>query len=256
MKKISLIFPTLILLFAATLDAGTPSVTEIMKKLDDMFFQKGDLTATVKITQKKKDLGVKIYIFKIFRSDRRDAFLMVFQAPPSEKGNGYLKIGDNFWMYRKNTRTFQHITRDEDVSGTNMKIGDMEKKKLTELYKPLTDKNGKEILEKTMLGKIPVYKFTLVAKKTDVTYPKVTYWVRRDNFLPLKTQSFSLSGTLLRTAYFLKYTRIQGRYFLLKGLFIDEFQKGNRGLLEISNIDLKPIPDYVFTKQYLENLSR
>ena len=256
MKKFVAFLLLLSFTVASLLQAKTPSVTDIMKKLDDMFFQKGDLTATVKITQKKKDLGVKIYIFKIYRSDRRDSFLMTFLQPPSERGNGYLKIGDNFWMYRKNTRTFQHISRDEDVSGTNMKIGDMEKKKLTELYRPMRDKKGKVVISEEMLGKIPVYKFTLVAKEKDVTYPKVTYLVRRDNFLPLKTQSFSLSGTLLRTAYFLKYAKIKGRYFLLKGIFIDEFQKGNRGLLEISNIDLKPIPDYVFTKQFLENLSR
>ncbi len=252
MKKIIL----LTLVFPFLLQAAIPTPSTIMKKLDNIFSQKGDLVAIVKIIQKKKDLGVKIYRFKIYRSDRRDAFLLLFLDPPSEKGNGYLKIGDNFWLYRRNTRTFQHITRDEDISGTNMKIGDMEKKKLTELYKPLKDKNGKEIISAEMLGKIPVYKFTIIAKTKDVTYPKITYWVRRDNFLPLKAQYFSLSGTLLRTSYFLKYTKINGRYFLLEGVFIDEFEKGNRAAMKIEKIKVKPIQDYVFTKQYLENLSR
>ncbi len=255
MKRTTIVILTFI--FAFTLHAGQlPQPSEIMKKLDNLFSQKGDLTATIKIIQKKKDLGVKIYKFKIFRSDKRDAFLLLFLEPPSEKGNGYLKIGDNFWLYRRNTRTFQHISRDADISGTNMKIGDMEKQKLSELYRPLTDKNGKQIITAEMLGKIPVYKFTIIAKTKDVTYPKITYWVRRDNYLPLKAQYFSLSGTLLRTSYFLKYTRIKGRYFLLEGVFIDEFEKGNRSALKVENIKVKPIPDYVFTKQYLENLSR
>ena len=69
---------------------------------------------------------------------------MVTTAPQSEKGNGYLRTGNNFWMYRQNTRTFQHINRDESINGTDTKAGDFERKKTTELYKPFVDANGKE----------------------------------------------------------------------------------------------------------------
>lgn len=61
---------------------------------------------------------------------------MVTTAPQSEKGNGYLRTGNNFWMYRQNTRTIQHINRDESINGTDTKAGDFERKKTTELYKP------------------------------------------------------------------------------------------------------------------------
>ncbi len=43
--------------------------------------------------------------------------LIVMSAPEAEKGNGYLRMGDNLWMYRRNTRTFQHINRDESIGG-------------------------------------------------------------------------------------------------------------------------------------------
>jgi hypothetical protein len=176
-------------------------------------------------------------------------------APEVEKGNGYLKQGDNFWMYKRNTRTFQHINRDESIAGTDAKGEDFENKKLTELYKPALE-GGKEKVVEGKLGDVPVYQFKLVAKVEDVSYPKRTYWVRQDNFLPLKIQSFSKNGTLMETAYLLKYTQIQGKYLMVKGMFIDEFEKGNKSIVELKNITIKPIDPHVFTKAYLENLSK
>jgi hypothetical protein len=39
-------------------------------------------------------------------------------------------------------------------------------------------------------------------------------------------------------------------------LFVDEFEEGNKSLLELSGISLQPIDNDVFTKAYLENLSK
>ncbi|MDH5721074.1 MAG: outer membrane lipoprotein-sorting protein [Spirochaetia bacterium] len=231
-------------------------VTEIMKQMDIMMRQDSDISAKVVLTQKKISQGVKVYESFYFRSDKTDEYLIVSLAPETEKGNGYLRVGDNFWMYRRNTRTFQHISRDESIMGTDTRAGDFEKRKLIDLYEPMKDKNGNEIIEEEMLGKKAVYKFTLTAKVNDVTYPKQIYWVQRDNYLQLKVQSFSLSGTLMQTAYFPKYTQIQGRYVMLQGIFVDEFEKGNKTIVELSGISLKKLDPKIFTKAYLENLSK
>jgi hypothetical protein len=37
---------------------------------------------------------------------------------------------------------------------------------------------------------------------------------------------------------------------------VDEFEKGNKTLVEISDISTKKIPSTIFTKAYLENLSK
>lgn len=56
--------------------------------------------------------------------------------------------------------------------------------------------------------------------------------------------------------YYPKYTNIQGRYIPINQIVIDEFEKGNKTALEFSSISLEPIDDTVFTKAYLENLSK
>ncbi len=235
---------------------AAPRVSEVIARMDSMMEQIGDISVKVSMVQNKARQGIKNYNVLYFRRDKSDEFLLVIVEPDTEKGNGYLRVGENFWMYRQNTRTFQHISRDESIMGTNAKGGDFEKRKLADLYRPLAAQGGAEIIEEEMLGKKPVYKFTLMAKVSDVTYPKQIYWVQRDNFLMLKVQSYSLSGTLMQTAYFPKWTRIEGKYIPIQHIYIDEFEKGNKTIVELSGISTKTLDPKIFTKAYLENLSK
>jgi outer membrane lipoprotein-sorting protein len=236
--------------------AADSRVAPILKAIDANYKMKKDLRADVTLTQQRAGQGTKIIDMAYFRRDSDDAFLIVMNAPENEKGNGYLRVGDNFWMYRKNTRTFQHVNRDESIGGTDAHSDDFETRKLEELYGPSLDAAGKELFSEEMLGKVPVNKFELKAKVNDVDYPRHLYWTRRDNNLLLKQESYAASGTLMQTAYFLKFTEIEGRYVPVKQLFIDEFEKGNKTIVEIANLVPGKLEDKIFTKAYLENLSK
>ena len=189
----------------AAQQAGFPSGQTILKKMQDNINVSTDARSQVTLTQQKTGQGVKVFEMRYFRRDKDNAFMIVFSAPEAEKGNGYLRIGDNFWMYRRNTRTFQHINRDESIGGSDAHGEDFETRKLTELYQPATDSGGKELIREEKLGAIPVYRMEVKAKVNDVSYPYRVFWVRTDNFLLLKDQSFSNSKTLMATSYFRKY---------------------------------------------------
>jgi outer membrane lipoprotein-sorting protein len=255
MRKIRILAAALVLVACVGAQAA-PKASDVVRKMDYMMEQIGDISVKVSLVQNKARQGVKNYGFLYFRRDKTDEFLIVATAPDTEKGNGYLRVGENFWMYRQNTRTFQHISRDESIMGTDARGGDFEKRKLGDLYRPLANAKGAEIIEEEMLGKKPVYKFTLIAKVNDVTYPKQVYWVQRDKYLMLKIQSYSLSGTLMQTAYYPKWTEIDGKYIPIEHIYIDEFEKGNKTIVELSGISTKKLDPKIFTKAYLENLSR
>lgn len=242
--------------FAASAYGAAPTGTEILQRMEKNTSLTRDITATVSLTQQRTGQGIKTFRMNFYRRDADDAFLIVFQAPESEKGNGYLRMGENFWMYRRNTRTFQHINRDENIGGTDAQGDDFEDRPLAELYAVAKDTSGREKVTEDILGKVPVYRIELQAKVNDVDYPRKVWWARRDNFLMLKETSFASSGALMQTAYFLKYTPIEGRFVPVEQIFIDEFEKGNKTKLNISDISLKPIPKEFFTKAYLENLSK
>jgi outer membrane lipoprotein-sorting protein len=258
MKYAKHVLLTLSSLFLITgvCSAGPKPVTEIMHALDKMLEVRSNFSAKVKLVQQKEHQGTRQIELFYCRRDADNSFLMVTTFPENEKGNGYLRKGENFWQYMRNTRTFQHIGRDESIAGTDMMGGDFEKKKMVELYNPVKDSKGKEILTREVLGKTPVFKFEVIAKVKDVTYPKMIYYVRQENFLPMKIDNFSLSGALMSTNYFLKYTEIEGRYIVVKTITIDRFQKGNKTISELTGISIKPIENSTFTKAFLENLSK
>ena len=237
---------------------ASPSIQEIIDYYDTRYQLRSDMTAQARITTKDPEQGTKVIESVLYRRDKDDAFLIVLAEPETERGNGYLRVGDNMWLYRRTTRTFTHIGRDEKIGGSNTTAGDLETRKFKELYKPSLDASGKEVLSEETIGtaKIPVYRLEVVAQVNDVKYPKLVMWVTRDKYLELKRESYSLSGTLMETDLFTNYKDVDGRYVPLLQKFTDEVEKGRTSLLEIRGIDFKKVDDYKFDKSYLESLSK
>ncbi len=236
--------------------AAYPPVKSILQKLDSLRKLDQDVSAKVSIVQTDKTQGTKQMNAVYFAKNLDDLFLIIMTGPETEKGNGYLKNGENFWMYRRNTRTFQHIARNENISGSDANAGDFETPKYEVQYNAAKKKDGSEAISDDTISGLAVYKVEIQSSLPEVDYPKKIIWVRKDNLLPLKEQSFSLSGTLMNSQYFLKYSEINGKYIPVKQLVVDEFEKGNKTLWEISDISFKKIADSVFTRSYLENLSK
>lgn len=249
-------FLALAAVLAPAYAAGMPTGAEILSRIENNTRLVSDVSAKVTLTQQKAGQGVKVTELLFYRRDKDNSFLIDIIAPESDKGNGYLRTGDNFWMYRRNTRSFQHVNRDESIAGTDAQGDDFEDRKLTELYAPAKDSSGREKVSEDTLGKVPVYRMEATARVYDVDYPRKTYWVRRDDFLVLKEQSFAQSGTLMQTAYYLKYVPVLGKFVPVEQMFIDEFEKGNRTRLAIADIATAKLSDDIFTKAYLENLSK
>jgi hypothetical protein len=249
-KVLTTVFVSTACIFAA------PPISQLLEKIEANHKMTSDIKATVTLTQQKTGQGIKQFDVLYYRRDSDNSYLIVMTGPESEKGNGYLRVEDNFWMYRRNTRTFQHINRDESIAGSNAKGEDFERRAVTELYEGARDADGRETVTEEKLGQIPVYKFQVKAKVNDVDYPKKTFYLRIDNSLLLKEEDYSSSGTLMQTSYYLKYTTVNGRYIPVDQLFIDEFEKGNKTKVEISGIAMDKLDDRIFTKAYLENLSK
>ena len=236
---------------------ATPTIQEIIDYYDTNYQLRSDMTARAHLTTKDPEQGTKVIDSVLYRRDKDDAFLIVMADPETERGNGYLRVGDNMWLYKRATRTFTHIGRDEKIGGSNATAGDIETRKFKELYKPSVDANGKELISEETLGsaKIPVYRIEVVAQVNDVKYPRLVMWVTRDKYLELKRESYSLSGTLMETDLYTNYKEVDGRFVPLLQKFTDEVEKGAT-LLEITGISFSRVDDYKFDKSYLESLSK
>jgi len=254
-RALSIAFP--LLLLSSGLWA-LPTVQQVIDYIDTNYQIRSDMTAQARITTRDPEQGTKIIESVLYRRDRDDSFLIVIADPESDRGNGYLRVGDNMWLYRRNTRTFTHIGRDEKIGGSNTSAGDIEKRKFKDLYKPNADASGKELITEETVGgaKIPVYRVEVTAKVNDVKFPRLVMWVTRDKFLELKRESYALSGTLMETDLYTNYKDVDGRFVPLLQKFVDEVEKGRTSLLEITGISFKKVDDFKFDKSYLESLSK
>lgn len=229
---------------------------EILSEVDKLQTLKADATAKVAVIQTKPKETPRIIKMHWYRRDEDNAFLIVMLEPAAEWGNGFLRTSKDFVMYRRQSRAFQRINGTLAIGDSAARTGNFEKKKLSELYEPIRDRRSKDKLREGMLDTIPVYYLELRAKTRAAEYPKMALWVRKDNYLPLKDQGFSSSGQLLTTSYYLRYQKVGATYIMVKGIFIDEFEKGNRTILEISDIVTRTLNSSIFTKEYLKAVSR
>ncbi len=248
-----------VLRLVATLGVATwaaPTGMQILLAVEANETMKEDVQAKVNVTQNRTGQGVKVIAMEYYRRDKDKSFVIAMTGPESERGNGYLRQGDHFWMYRRNTRTFQHINRDESIGGSDAKGQDFESRPLTQMFAPSKDAKGQELLRADTVGGVPCWRLEVRAIVSDVDYPKKVMWVRQDNQLLAKEQSFSSSGTLMQSGYYTKYQPIASRQLAMRMVFVDEVEKGNRSLVDLSDVKVGKVDPEIFTKAWLESKSR
>lgn len=233
-----------------------PDGSKILKALEANESLRADVHAQVAITENRVGQGAKAMKCEYYRRDADKSFVIAITAPESDRGNGYLRQGDHFWMYRRNTRTFQHVNRDESIGGSDAKGQDFESRPLTQMYAPIKDAQGKEVLRADTVGGIACWRLEVRAIVSDVDYPKKTLWVRQSDLLLAKDQSYSGQGTLMRTGYYTKYQLVAERQVPMRQVQVDEVEKGNRTLVDLSEIKVGPLDASIFSKAWLESRSK
>jgi len=171
---------------------------------------------------------------------------MLMILPEANKGQGYLKEGDNVWFYDPVSRKFNHSSLKEAIGDSEAKNDDFSHRSIEEDYDIQATAEGK-------LGKYPVWIITLKAKTNEVSYDLVKLYVRKDRPLVLKQEDFSVSGRLMRTSLYPKYADVgNGKYFPSLMLMVDEVNVGEKSQITMTELSTDRLPDKVFTKSFLE----
>jgi outer membrane lipoprotein-sorting protein len=248
MKKIIISICVCIICLAGY--AGEPDFSAIFMSIDNMStFRKNDFSSVMTIVSDDPEDGRKVIKVNQFRRDKDDKFLILILEPATQKGQGYLRIEDNLWFYDPESRKFSHSSLKENFQGTDAHNSDFRRRSYSEDYKVASWEEGK-------LGKYDVYIIDTEALHNEVTYPYEKLWVRKDNYLILKIEDYSLNKRHMRTSFFPNYTKIEDKYLPSKMLFIDELTEGRKTQMTVSDISLDDLPDSVFTKIYLERVNR
>ncbi|MCQ2583629.1 MAG: outer membrane lipoprotein-sorting protein [Treponema sp.] len=223
---------------------------KVLESTDDILAYHGDYSATISLVIEKPGKPKENLQYKIFERTDKDLMTIVQLFPEADKGNGYLRDGDNIWAYDPISRKFTHTSIKEALGDSDVKLDDVNQSSAR-----WRENFTVESFTEGTLGKYPVYEITLAAKTTEPAYSKIKYYVRKDIPLTLKEEDFSGSGRLMRTILIPKYSKVPAGYVPVQLILRDELNKGENTQQVISDLTFDKLPDNIFTKAYLESLN-
>ncbi|HEY4012451.1 MAG TPA: outer membrane lipoprotein-sorting protein [Polyangiaceae bacterium] len=233
-----------------------PSATDILNRVldsDPWGLNGATITARATLTDKG---GSKSELSLVAKSKRYDPPLsksiVRFSAPPDLAGAGFLQIqkrdGDDdrylFLPELKRSRRIAGSLRSNAFMGTDFSFADLDRRDLRDADARLT---GDE-----PVASWPCYVVDVTPRREDAQYSHTVMWVRKDNFLTLKTKMFDKGGVLEKTFEALEVKRVAGHWFISKSRMHD-VQHAHTTELVLEDIVVKAdIDDDEFTMRALE----
>ncbi len=225
----------------------------LLKKVDDLVnFKENDLSAEYVVEKRDPGGAISTTVAAMFRRDKTDQFLILILEPIVDKGKGYLKTGDNLWLYDPVSHSFTFTSAKERFQNSGARNSDFNRSNYSGDYSVVSGKKEK-------LGKFDCTVLDLKALTNKVSFPKVRIWVSEDN-LVRKIEDYSLSDQLMRTTAIPTYQKVGDRWLPATLVILDHlvFRKiagkieYERTTVTIKNPSLKTLPNSVYTKEYLE----
>lgn len=237
-------------IFAQASAADAERAFGVLEDAMDVLAYQGDYSATLSLVIERPGKPKENLQYKVFQRVGADLMTVVQLFPEADKGTGYLRDGENLWAYDPIGRKFSHSSIKEALGDSDVKLDDIDQEKAR-----WRANYNVESIEDDTLGSFSVHKITLTAKTSEPAYARTTYYIRQDIPLMLKEEDFSSNGRLMRTVLIPRYAKLSTGYVGVQTIVRDELNKGENTQQVISDLVLDTLPDYIFTRAYLEGLN-
>jgi Outer membrane lipoprotein-sorting protein len=171
----------------------------------------------------------------------RDASLGETVEPARSKGAKLLHVGRNMWLTKVGLSKPVPISPRQRMSG-QASNGDIAATNYAGDY------DGKLIREETLNGEA-CYVLELRAKHNRTTYDRIQYWISTSRSVGIKAEFHSVSGKLLKTAFF-DYTNVVNfentRIPFISKMTIRDALTPAETVMEYSSIKVEKIPPSEF----------
>jgi negative regulator of sigma E activity len=229
---------------------GTPDFTAMISAIDSLStVNETDFSSVVTMVSEDPEEGILTRRVQMYHRDAEELLTMVILEPEVQRGQAHLRQGDNIWSYDPQSRKFTHVSMGESYQGTTARNSDFYAFSFSKDYRIVDHAEER-------LGKLDAWVIGLEALRDDVTYSTVRIWIDKASKLLLKVEDYSLSRRLMRTLFYTQYNRVQGHVFPTRTVMIDNVTAGRRTQMDVANVSFAKLPDYVFTRAYIEQLAR
>ena len=230
--------------------AFSMSVEEIVQKSDDIRNVGGAMYERGHIVEYKNARKVDSMTIDIYAKEYGSGFKTLVQilSPKKDKGKLILRSGNKMWLYDPNSKATAQMSPQQRLMGqsssADVMSANFSKDYKLKLIGTERIKNGDKKMREA-------YKIAMRAKSTSVSYPRVEYWVDKENFRPIMAKFYSASKKLLKKSYYRKYKNVLGMMRPTQVLIIDGVDTRKATKLDFSKVKQMKIPDTWFKKTYL-----
>jgi len=180
-----------------------------------------------------------------------DKALIVITSPKREAGNKTLKVNNELWMYLRNTETTIKVPPSmmlQSWNGSDFTNDDLVRES------SLTDDYIMRILSEEEVNGLHSWKIEMLPKPSaPVVWGKLIHWIRKNDFLPARTEYYDEKGTLMRTMQYTDIRQFGSRSIPSKWEMTNNVKPGRRTFFEYLEVqfDIR-ISDKVFSFRELE----
>jgi outer membrane lipoprotein-sorting protein len=169
--------------------------------------------------------------------------LVEFVDPASQKGQYLLMLNDAMWIYLPGTSRPIRISPLQRLMG-EASNGDVARTNYSIDY-------NAELAGEEVVADLPCYRLELTAKDATVSYNKVTLWVSKSSYEPIKADFYVVSGKLMKHAFFTEFGVLNGNRAITAIEIQDAIRPGRRTVMRYSKLQPKGLPEKMFNKNYL-----
>lgn len=215
---------------------------DLMDKADEARMPRGSIIfeAAVKVFEDGNEISETVY--KVSSKDRKRSLVETI-FPERQKGRKLLMDGDNLWFSTPNVKRAARVSMQQRLTG-EVANGDLARTNYAGEYDATLEK------EEKIDGK-DTYRLLLKANRKGVTYSKIEYWIRKDNYIPVQAVYYALSGKPLKTAGFSGVKTLFGKPTVTQITFTDSTQKSRKSVLTYRKHQRTTIPESVLSRESL-----
>jgi outer membrane lipoprotein-sorting protein len=231
--------------------AQGPTAEELVRGVDQL------LRAESHIMQVEMDVTTPDYqrtdVLKIYMEGEEKALIKLI-APDEERGTGWLKLGEELWMYIPSIDQLMKIPPSmmmESFRGSTFTYDDLVRESsIVRDYTP-------QIAGTESRDGMTVYVLQLDPKPdAPVVYGKILLWVRED-FIPVKEEFYDEDGTALKVSNFREIEELGGRTIPTVWVTVDLLEDHHVTTFVIMSAQFNiAIDPEVFTLEYLQDPTR
>ena len=227
--------------------ASEPSAEEIIRRSDDL--TRGETqTGTYRMIIVRPDWE-RTMEFEYWSEGTEKAFIRV-KEPVKERGVSFLKIKREMWQYVPRINRVIKIPPSmmlQSWMGSDFTNDDLVKES------SVVEDYEHALLGYETMDEGEAYKVELVPKpEAPVAWDRMLYWVRVDDYVPLRAEFFNERGERVRTMIYSDIQEMGGRIIPVRFELIEEKKPGRKTIMVLSDLTFdKPISRSVFTQANL-----